>query len=195
MALPSIQTAADSGRQRILQLITLGFAADPVLRWVWPDAKTYLAEMPKFVAAFGGRAFEHETAWYADDFRAAALWLPPGVEPDAEKLSNLIETTVAPETAEEAAALMGQMAEFHPHDRPCWYLPMIAADPACQGRGLGSALMKHAVRRCDEEGLPAYLESTNPRNVPLYERHGFEVMGEMQAGSSPVMHPMIREPR
>ncbi|MFP4002381.1 MAG: GNAT family N-acetyltransferase [Alphaproteobacteria bacterium] len=195
MALPSIQTAADSGRQRILQLITLGFAADPVLRWVWPDAKTYLEEMPKFVAAFGGRAFEHETAWYADDFRAAALWLPPGVEPDAEKLSNLIETTVAPETAEEAAALMGQMAEFHPHDRPCWYLPMIAADPACQGRGLGSALMKHAVRRCDEEGLPAYLESTNPRNVPLYERHGFEVMGEMQAGSSPVMHPMIREPR
>lgn len=195
MALPPIETAADADRHRIISLITLGFSADPLLRWIWPDAKTYLELMPKFVTAFGGRAFEHATAWYADDFRAAALWLPPGVEPDIETLAALIEATLAPEIAEEAASFFGQMANFHPHDRPCWYLPLIAADPASQGRGLGSALMKHTLGRCDQEGLPAYLESTNPRNVPLYERHGFEVMGEIQAGSSPVIHPMIREPR
>jgi ribosomal protein S18 acetylase RimI-like enzyme len=52
--------------------------------------------------------------------------------------------------------------------------------------------MKHALDRCDSEGLPAYLESTNPRNISLYQRHGFQVMGEIKFGASPVVTPMIR---
>lgn len=52
--------------------------------------------------------------------------------------------------------------------------------------------MKKALLRCDEEGLPAYLESSNPRNIRLYQRHGFEVMGEIQSGNSPVVTPMFR---
>lgn len=55
--------------------------------------------------------------------------------------------------------------------------------------------MKHALRRVDEDRLPAYLESSNPRNISLYERHGFEVVGEIQVGKSPVMTPMIRAAR
>jgi len=56
-------------------------------------------------------------------------------------------------------------------------------------------LMKTALERVDAEGLPAYLESSNARNVSLYERHGFEVIGEIQHGSSPTMLPMYRAAR
>jgi len=56
-------------------------------------------------------------------------------------------------------------------------------------------LMKTALERVDAEGLPAYLESSNARNVSLYERHGFEVIGEIQHGSSPSMLPMYRAAR
>jgi GNAT superfamily N-acetyltransferase len=59
----------------------------------------------------------------------------------------------------------------------------------------GSALMQYALAACDRDGMPAYLESTNPRNVRLYERHGFELLGTIQAGSSPPLFPMLREPR
>ena len=58
--------------------------------------------------------------------------------------------------------------------------------------GLGTVLMKHALRRCDEEGVPAYLESSNPRNISFYERHGFKIVGRIQSGSSPVLTPMLR---
>jgi len=68
-------------------------------------------------------------------------------------------------------------------------------DPAHQGRGYGDALMSYALRRCDRDHLPAYLESTNPRNVSLYRRHGFEPLGSIQVGSSPTMVPMFRAAR
>lgn len=86
------------------------------------------------------------------------------------------------------------MARHHP-EVPHWYLPLIGADPARQGQGIGSALMRHALARCDSEGAAAYLESSNPRNIPLYQRHGFDILGTIQAGSSPVLTPMLRSPQ
>ncbi len=65
-----------------------------------------------------------------------------------------------------------------------------------QGWGHGSArLRRHALEQCDRDGVIAYLESSNPRNIPLYERHGFASLGSIQAGSSPTIVPMLRRPR
>jgi ribosomal protein S18 acetylase RimI-like enzyme len=87
-----------------------------------------------------------------------------------------------------------QMEKFHPTE-PHWYLPMIGVDPAHQGAGIGSALMMEALKAVDRDGIIAYLESSNPRNIPLYQRYGFEVIGEIQSGSSPVLRPMLRRAR
>ncbi|MGE3249256.1 MAG: GNAT family N-acetyltransferase [Hyphomonadaceae bacterium] len=189
-----IRSAGADERQRALTTVLLGFACDPVARWVWPDPDVYLATMPRFIAAFGGRAFDHGTAHIASHARAVALWLPPGVEPDGEAMQALIEETLRPEIDADMEGFLEGMARHHP-EAPHWYLPMIAADPRWMGQGLGAALLKHALRRCDADGLPAYLESSNPRNISLYERHGFEAVGEIQSGSSPVMTPMLRLPR
>ena len=55
--------------------------------------------------------------------------------------------------------------------------------------------MEHTLPKCDAEGAMAYLESSNPRNVPFYLRHGFEVKHVVQTGSSPTFTLMAREPR
>ena len=86
------------------------------------------------------------------------------------------------------------MEEYHPSES-CWYLPIIAVDPYCQNQGIGSLLMKHALEKVYSDGLPAYLESSNPRNMSLYKRYGFETMGQIQEEDSPLIHPMIREAR
>ena len=96
-----------------------------------------------------------------------------------------------PGIAEDVGVVMKGMAEHHPHE-PHWYLPVIAADPKWIGQGLGALLMKHALRRCDEQGSVAYLKSSNPRNIPFYERHGFRIIGRIQSGSSPTLTPMLR---
>ena len=94
---------------------------------------------------------------------------------------------------QDVTGLFEQMGELHP-TVDHWYLPLIGVDVVEQGRGLGSALLRHALAICDGDGLPAYLEATHPRNRDLYVRHGFNVVGVIQAGSSPPIWSMRREP-
>jgi GNAT superfamily N-acetyltransferase len=188
---PEVKSVDANMQASAISTIVLGFAADPMVRLTWPDPSEYLRVMPRFVKAFGGRAFEHGTAYITEGARAAALWLPPGVEPDEAAMGAVLEGALRPEIAGDVGTILKGMAEHHPRE-PHWYLPLVAADPNWIGQGLGALLMKHALRRCDEEGVAAYLESTNPRNLSLYERHGFRIMGKIQSGSSPVMTPMLR---
>lgn len=55
--------------------------------------------------------------------------------------------------------------------------------------------MQHALAACDRDGAPAYLESSNPRNIALYRRCGFEILGTIHAGSAPPVTPMLRPAR
>lgn len=65
-----------------------------------------------------------------------------------------------------------------------------------QSKGVGSAVIRDMLDRCDTEGMPAYLESSNPRNVPFYARHGFEKTGEIVVGKEArTVTAMWREPR
>jgi GNAT superfamily N-acetyltransferase len=180
--------------ERAIATVVLAFSADPIGRWVWPDARQYLANAPDFTRAFGGRAFAQGTAHCIADYAGVALWLPPEIPPDEEALVALLQRTVAEETQEDLFAILEQMGSYHPAE-PHWYLPIIAVDPAHQGRGYGSELMRHALAVCDRDGTPAYLESSNPRNIPLYQRHGFVQLGTIQVGASPSIFPMLRQPQ
>jgi ribosomal protein S18 acetylase RimI-like enzyme len=190
---PNVRAAGPEDEAAVLSIITLAFAADPVVRWATPDPGKFLASIPKLAGAFGGAGFAHDSVYLAEG-GGAAMWLPPGVEPDSERLGAIVMEYGAPERLEDLGAVMEQMQHSHP-ERPHWYLSMIGVDPAMQGRGVGAALMKHALARCDADGVAAYLESSNPRNISLYERHGFEAVTTIQIGSSPPLVPMLRLPR
>ena len=189
-----VRAVGPADRKRAVATVALAFASDPMMRWSFPDPTRYLAIANDFIDAFGGHAVEHGSADEIGEFAAVALWLPPGVTPNGEAMGALIEGNMPPERMRDGGGLMEQMNRFHPHE-PHWYLPLIGTDPVYRGKGYGSALLAHAMRRCDRDRLPAYLESSNPANVPLYERFGFEVIGEIQSGSSPTLYPMFRKAR
>jgi ribosomal protein S18 acetylase RimI-like enzyme len=119
------------------------------------------------------------------------LWLRPGVHPDEEAMVALVEKSLPKDRHAAVFELFEKMGAGHP-DELHWYLPMIAVDTHQQNRGIGSSLMRHSLERCDAENVPAYLESSNPRNIPLYLRFGFEPIGEISAGGSPPLVPMLR---
>ena len=177
-----------------LATLTLAFSADPANRWCWPGTAEYLTAFPEFVRALGGKAFAAECAFEIAGGAGAALWLPPGVEPDEAELIAIIQRSVHACRQHDVFELVRQMGQFHPQT-PHWYLPFVGVEPLQQNRGLGALLLRPILERCNLERLPAYLESTNPRNIPFYESLGFRRVGMIQSGASPKILPMLREPQ
>lgn len=189
-----IRTATAADAEQCVAVLTLAFSSDPPCRWAWPDPQQYLEAFPRFARAFGGGAIDLGTAHYYEGFTGVALWLPPAVAPDEESLVRVIQDTVAAARKDAMFAMFEQMDSYHPGE-PHWHLPLIGVDPASQGRGIGAALQRHVLEQCDRQQVLAYLEATSPRNVPLYERHGFEALGSIQVADSPPIVPMVRKPR
>ena len=193
MTVEAVEVIEATDRRRAVATLTLAFSSDPVMRWGWPDPKRYLTYWPLIAEAFGGAAFDHGTAHGLEDCVAVALWLPPGVGPDGETVMGLMRESMDDQTFEDINGVFEQMDELHPTDDH-WYLPLTGVDPVAQGRRLGTTLLRHALKTCDSDGLPAYLEATSPRSRNLYARHGFNIVQTIQAGTSPPLWAMLREP-
>ena len=193
MTTPRIKTVTAAEEEAAIDIVVRAFRADPAARWLYPDSNQYSVNFPSFVRAFGGEAIQQGSAYSIDGCSGVALWLPPDVHSDEEAIAGLIQRTVSNQRQEEIFALLGQMGGYHPSE-PHWYLPLIGVDPALQGKGYGSRLMEHALSRCDRDKQLAYLESSNPKNISLYARHGFELLGTIQVGGSPPIFPMLRKP-
>lgn len=191
---PSILPAASRDKDRSLATLVTAFASDPFIRWLFPDAHGYLTHFQQFLNVLAGSAFEHNAAYRTGDFGAAALWLPPGVSPDAEALGAFISECMDANLHADVFNILEQVNAAHPQAAH-WYLPTIGVDPLLQGRGYGSALLAHGLEICDCSRTAVYLEATTPANIPLYERFGFKMLGSIQAGSSPTLTPMLRAAR
>jgi GNAT superfamily N-acetyltransferase len=194
MTTPIIKAATAADEAAVIDVVTLAFGADPAARWTYPDPQQYLRHFPSFVRAFGGKAFARGSAYYVDGYPAAALWLPPDVHPDEEAMMALLQRTVSGPVLQDGLAVFEQMGRYHPSE-PHWYLPFVGVDPPQQGKGYGAALMRHALLPCDRDRTLAYLEASSPKSIPLYERHGFALLGTIQVGTSPPISPMLRKPR
>jgi ribosomal protein S18 acetylase RimI-like enzyme len=190
----TVATTEWSQAEQAIAVIVLAFSTDPAARWSYPDPDRYLTHFPAIVRAFGGKAFAHGTAYHLSGFSGAALWLPPGIQPDEDALASVLRRSVAAERQAAVFAVFEEMGRYHPRE-PHWYLPLIGIDPVSQRKGYGSALLQHVLAQCDRDHAPAYLESSNPVNIPLYERHGFKVLATIQVESSPPIFPMLRAAR
>lgn len=132
------------------------------------------------------------------DGGSAALWLPPQrwkLTP-AEVVRATPATVLAfgPRGVSRALGVLEAVEAVHPAE-PHWYLSVIGCEPEHRGKGVGGALIRAVTDRCDAEGLPAYLESSEESNLGFYRRFGFEVSNEIPTpGGGPMQWAMWREP-
>lgn len=189
----AVRIADRSEAKALLDTLTLAFAADPMARYWWREPSSYLRDWGRFALAMGERGFDHNSVLSTADRRAVSFWLPPSIEPDPAQLAALDLGGSAEEDA-ISFELQSEQARYHPHESH-WYLWLIGVDPALRNQGVGSRLLSHMLRTCDERGETAFLESSDPRNIPFYLRHGFEQIGEIRVRDLPVLTPMLRRPR
>ncbi|MEW2482996.1 GNAT family N-acetyltransferase [Mycobacterium sp. NPDC049093] len=202
MAAVDVRPAHKSDIKQLAAVLGRAFHHDPVMTWMLPDdthRKRALARMfatmtrHHFLAGGGS-----EVAVQDGVIGAAALWDPPGCWRHTQLQELLMMPGFAVAFGRRAGRgqqIAGLMKKHHPED-PHWYLAVIGSDPTVRGGGFGHALMQSRLDRVDAEHAPAYLESSNPDNVPYYLRFGFEVTGEIVLpDGGPVMTAMWRRPR
>lgn len=194
----SIRVAGEADVAAVAATLDAAFAADPVLAWCFPDPVRRPVLSPAFFriavedALPGGEVFA-----LGAGPAAGAVWLPPAEAPDEAAEAALLArfAEAAQEYGERMGVIFELMADVHPHD-PHAYLFLLGARPEHQGRGCGSALLRHVTARLDRDGVPAYLEATTEGNRRLYLRHGFRDRGApIQLPEGPAMYPMWRAPQ
>ncbi len=77
--------------------------------------------------------------------------------------------------------------------RPHYYLEYLGVDAGFQGRGFGTSILTQLAIKADDEGIGCYLENANPRNIPLYERMGFQIVNQKEIIGIPAWF-MWRDP-
>ena len=175
------------------------FSEDPVFSWLvrGSDRQARLTSLFTTFAATavrtpGARVLATSTR------TAAALWLPP--QHWRAGWAELARTAPALAAGLRGGVVRGlrlqSVVERHHLREPHWYLEALGAVPEARGTGVGRSVVQPVLDLCDDAGLPAYLESSNPRNWSFYERLGF-VRGEPLPvpRGCPMLMPMRRGPR
>jgi GNAT superfamily N-acetyltransferase len=182
----------------IAACLASAFYDDPVWsHWALPDETTREARLRELMGFWIASNVRFPTVWLTDACESVAAWIPPG-EPDLTRAEQqlfgpLIEQLFG-DRAGEVDALFGLFEENHPEE-PHYYLSLWGTNPAFARQGLGTKLINHCLAIIDGAGMPAYLESSNPANLPRYEAFGFEPQIEFSVPGSPVITTMWREPR
>lgn len=195
---PAIVPAAAGDLDTLVATLSSAFRYDPVMNWIFPDARIYPA---LFRLILAGSSLPHGMVHFETSGRGAALWLPPDTPfelPLGWPMLSLFAHSLWRMGPATLLRLRRQAELFAGHRpaTPHFHLQFIGCRQGDQGRGVGAQLMKAGVRACDALGLPAYLECSNPRNLPLYQRHGFDTRGEGRLpGGGPQVWFMWREAR
>jgi len=191
---PDLRRATPEDIPRLKTMLAEAFFDDPVFGWLMGNDGKRRAQLRRYFGTdLGHLTMPRGRVWTTSDLAGAALTLPPGKWRVPPHVSVLQGSAFGVRIAR--AARMGAAMEWR-HMRfvrePHYYVRDIGVHPTQQGNGLGSALMRPTLERCDREGLPAYIEASSERSAGLYERLGFEHIEELRVGGSPPLWLMLR---
>ena len=198
----TVRAATAGDRARLAESLASAFAEDPLFTWMAGAGPNKPLE-PKMRILFEtflklDLVRRDHLIFTDEDGIGAAIWKHPNKwkMPAGDMVRALPGMLRALGT--KAPRMMGAITaieKVHPREEH-YYLEVLGTHQDRQSKGIGSAMISHMLDRCDAEGMPAYLESSNPRNIPFYARHGFEATDEIVVGKgAPTVTAMWRDAR
>jgi GNAT superfamily N-acetyltransferase len=174
------------------------FFMDPVWSWAFADPIHRKTQHGAWFELLIRSALAHSWVWMTPGYEAVSVWLPPGCpelsDTDEEHLVRLLEEMMG-QRAELVHEVFACFEAAHPRERDHYYLSLLGTHTDHRGSGIGMGLLAANLADIDGVHMPAYLESTNPRNLQRYESVGFELYGTFDLPEGgPTVTTMWREP-
>ncbi len=179
---------------RVAERMGRAFAPQPLTSWLLGPGQPHRAA--RLMALELRRALPYHMSYTTGELQGAAVWFPP------ERKINLWKDVwyglraglvIGIGLRSPLQLWMGLRLLLAEPDEPSYYLSLLAVAPEWQGQGVGSALLRPGLARCDAERMPAYLSTDTSENVRFYQRHGFRVSKAFPVpGSSFYMYVMVR---
>jgi ribosomal protein S18 acetylase RimI-like enzyme len=194
---PAVRVAQLSEAGSLKVALGAAFFGDPIFGWLIGPGSSRQARLEGYFAIQLAHALADGCVWTTEGLQGAALCMPPGqwrlppkvMTAHGGRFASIFRTRFP-----RAVGLLAAVERRHLRGAH-YYFANIGVAPEAQGQGLGSKLMRPTLDRCDEQGLPAYLEATSERNAALYERLGFQCTEVLRFAGSPPLRLMLRPPR
>lgn len=197
-AMTTVRKATMADAKELSRSLAAAFDDDPIMEWMLPRTLRNRDERHRRFHELALRKLHlpHGEVYTTEGLEAGAEWDPPNqwrVGPMMQL--RLLPSFIRSLGSRLPAVISGlTLIEKHHPKEPHYYLGILGTDPAHQGKGLGSAVLKPVLDLCDAQGMPAYLESSKESNIPFYNRHGFEVTTTLHMPKGPPLWPMWRDP-
>jgi GNAT superfamily N-acetyltransferase len=182
----------------VKNIITSAFADDPLLNWIAVQDARRMQRIGRLISTTVEFFMPVGETYIESGCTGCALWVKPSAPAlslwQIVQLMIMLGRVAGWRRLSEMTEFYRQFESLAPR-KPACHLFYLAVLPAARGQGIASALMQPVLQRCDAEGIPAYLENSNSRNLSLYERNGFEVTKKWQfTENAPPLWCMYREP-
>jgi uncharacterized protein YhfF/GNAT superfamily N-acetyltransferase len=192
-----VRPAASCEIPALAGVLARAFAADPMVRWPMVSGSELSARIRTMFeivdTPFAGEGW----IYTAGEGLGVMSLMPPASADREQEIADAIAPALAaltPDGGERYERFWAWVSCMLPPE-PHWLLDQIAVEPAAQGRGMGGAMLRFAIKRAERHRLPLCLETAVPGNVPLYERFGFRVMRAADApDGGPHIWFMRRDP-
>jgi ribosomal protein S18 acetylase RimI-like enzyme len=193
----SLRVASPQDWGDVVAILVSAFYDDPTWSWAFPNPSLRAEQHRRLWGLFVDGAMRYPWVWLTPGNTATSVWIPPNGTDLSEEQEAALEPTIVEMLGADASPVIHAVELFdraHPREVPHFYLSLLGTSAAHRGRGYGLALLAENLRRIDEAGMPAYLEASNPANVALYERKGFEVRGSFKLpGDGPEVFRIWRD--
>jgi GNAT superfamily N-acetyltransferase len=168
--------ATDRDLDAVVDTIAVAFHNDPVWSWAFPDAHERPAQFRQWWPLFIRGAIPQGFTWMMPRAESVSVWIRPNLAELTDEALARIPPTLDELLGVRAPTVLEGLLLFddaHPHDEPHYYLSFVATHDDHRGHGIAEQLLAQNLAQVDVEHVPAYLESSNPKNLERYGRLGF----------------------
>jgi ribosomal protein S18 acetylase RimI-like enzyme len=195
-ARPELRVAGTQDLPEVARSLAAAFDGYPLTEWVVLRDADHAARRRRYFEILLRHGVEYGDVLCSEDLAAAAIWYPPdgwnaGMLTLLARLPAFARVTGWRNLASRLRQL-ARLAGHHPPE-PHWYLELIGAHPDAQHRGLGSALLEAGLERAAAQGVGAYVVTSSPAAIPLYEAHGFALRDELAIPTGPTCWCLWRD--